>query len=313
MLRRNLCSTDAMPFETRLIDEPACSNAFDLLEDRSTRGERFDRGLPLGPPPQILSGLIEDCRSGSGGKLERDVEDDDLLVVQAAVIIAKLEERGVDNVPCVATIKDLRGLNHFLDEQRSKPVRGEKMQILPDRPSHTTGYASEMLESGEFGIRRRGNQVSYGCTALRREPRALKTDVIGVVVNDEATESPIPNQDIRAGAQQEPGDPRSTSLDHCQGKRFLVMDVDEEVSRAADPVCRQRRQRHVITQIRDRKLGGGHRVRESPDKERSMVRRAVYSVSSAAAEVAAENYSNVLHSVRPADTLAHVMAADIGN
>ncbi len=43
-----------------------------------------------------------------------------------------------------------------------------------------------------------------------------------------------------------------------------------------------------------------------------MGRRTVYSGSSGAAGVVAENHSNVLHSVRPADTLAHIIAAEVG-
>src|SRR5690606_9607916 len=193
------------------------------------------------------------------GQGEGHLEHDDLLMVESTVVVAEFEEVTVYDPALVVRIQDFRGFDDLFDEEGVDPVRCQEVKVLPDGAADAARDTGIVLEPGETRDGRSFDEIRDRGAAFRCETATVDVPVVGLVVDHEAAKALVSDQDVGAGAEQEPGDILRPSLHHGRDQLILCMYGDEEVRRAADPVGSEGTQRHMCLKVGNGQ-GGGHVV-----------------------------------------------------
>ena len=169
-------------------------------------------------------------------------------MMEDAVIVAELDVVGVHGTPVALGAEDVARLEHLRDEDRALALgsRREEVEVLPDRAAHGARDADEVFESRPAASDRLEDQVAHDRAALDAQPAIrVPLGVRSLVPDDEAAESAIADEDVRAEPEHEVRHPVGARGHHRRGEVLRGLGLEEEVGGAADAERGERREGFV--------------------------------------------------------------------
>src|SRR5688500_273802 len=194
----------AMAFQATLIDQPASSHSFDLLEDRTCARVKLEPRMARTAPAQVF---LHDAMHDAGVfalELEGHRESDVTAVMQNARVIPELHVIPVDSLPVTVCRKNVAGMKNVCDEHRALPLGLvlEEMEILPHRAADRAGNSNVMLDARPSSLDRFGDDVGHHRAALHPQASCIrKSEMTRMVPDDQPSETLVSNKDV--GAQPE--------------------------------------------------------------------------------------------------------------
>src|SRR5690349_16081704 len=165
---RDLSVPNAKTFEPALVEQSSCTDAFDLLEDRTSTRVNLQPRVTGATPTQVLLHDSMHRPDVAGREAKSDRQRDLAAFMKNAGVVAKSHVLGANGVPDTMFVEQLGGLEHFRDEHGSFAVggRGEEMQILPDCTAHCARNSDVMLQSRPAASHRLRDEIAHDHATL---------------------------------------------------------------------------------------------------------------------------------------------------
>ena len=189
----------AIAFQATLVDQPASTHAFDLLEDGSCAGVELEPGVTGAAPAQVF--LHDAMHRGRiapfelKGYCKRNV----IAMMEHARVVPELHVVGTHRLSLVFLSEELAGVKDVRNEHRflSLGLRLEKMKVLPDSPADCTRNSDVVLESRPATFYSFGNQLTDDSAALNaQQARVRKGEVTRTVPDDQSPKAMVSDKDV---------------------------------------------------------------------------------------------------------------------
>ena len=206
-------------------------------------------------PLQLSNGCFDEA--------EGDGQDRVRPVVKNAVIVSELEVIPIDFLSVPLFRQNLGRIHRFFDEDRSLPLWGwgEKVKVLPDRPSDGARDSDEVMQPAESPIHRRLDQVRKNLQSCPRLDPSLakKANAPDFVPDYQSAKAGVGHQNVGALAHQEGWDFPFPGVGQDTHEVVGSRRSEKEIGRPADPERGERGEGHVLLD-RTRPQDGFERV-----------------------------------------------------
>ena len=237
---RYLRVTMAETLQSDLIDETACANTLDLLEDGTGTWVIFEPRMLAATPAEIfLHDTVHD-RFVAPFELESHRQRDVPLLVECAGVVTELHVVPIDCLSPAIVCQQLGGLENLRDEHGSLSLRSgrKKVQVLPDRSADRAGDSDVVLQTRQSALDGLRYQPCHHCSAFHPELAVVgKVQMAGRIPDDETPESFVADEDVGTEPEYEILDSELTSSDDSPCQILGRCGIVEEIGWTADLEC----------------------------------------------------------------------------